>query len=196
MKLALLTALIAGQAAAGPVYFAAPKRSVEARDAPGGAVVGLLPGGPGYLEAVEIDISGAWALVALAESGGWISTAGLTPAQPPAIAGTAIPEGLRCIGTEPFWSVRFSAEGATYETPGSGDNPLALAVAAWPDGAALPLPVRLRNEGMDFVGVLDHATCADGMSDRPYGWSLSVRQRGAGPAGSAQTGCCFLPRGG
>jgi uncharacterized membrane protein len=196
MRLALLGALLAGQAAAGPVYFEAPKRSIEARDAPGGAVVGLLPGGAGFVEALETDSSGEWALVALAESGGWIPLAGLTPAQPPAIAGTAIPDGLRCIGTEPFWSVRFSTDGATHERPDGGENALGLSVAAWPDGAAMPLPVRLRNEGMDFIGLLDHAACSDGMSDRPYGWTLSIGQRGAGPAGAARTGCCFLPRGG
>lgn len=194
MRLALLAALAAGPAAAGPVYFEAPKRSLEARDAPGGAVVGLLPGGPGFIEALELDPSGAWALVALAESGGWIPVAGLTSAEPPTLPGTPIPDGLRCLATEPFWSLRFDAEGVVHDSPDTGETPVTLSVAAWPEGAALPLPIRVTGAGVDLAGLLSHAACSDGMSDRPYGWTLSIAPRGGAARGAVA--CCLLPRGG
>jgi uncharacterized membrane protein len=193
MRLAILAALLAGPVAAGPVYFEAPKRSIEARDAPGGAVVGLLPGGPGRIEALELDPSGEWALVALAESGGWIPVAGLAPTEPPTLQGAPIPDGLRCLGTEPFWSLRFETERVVHETPETGETPVALSVAAWPEGASIPLPIRVTGAGVDLVGVLHHAACADGMSDRPYGWTLSIAASGGAARGPVA--CCLLPRG-
>jgi uncharacterized membrane protein len=112
------------------------------------------------------------------------------------LAGAPVPQGLRCIGTEPFWSVRFSADGVTHDTPEGGETAVSLSVAAWPEGPGLPLPVRLTAEGLDLAGLLDHAACSDGMSDRPYGWTLTLGRRGGAEAGPVRSGCCFLPRGG
>jgi uncharacterized membrane protein len=192
LRLAAALAALSGAAAAEPVYFAAPRASIGARDAPGGAVVGLTPAGPGFLEAIELDPTGEWALVALPESGGWIPVAGLTRADPPRRADAPVPVGLRCVGTEPFWSVAFDAETVRHETPDGPEAQAALAVAPFSDPPAFPLALSFSGPSLDAVGVLRPQSCGDGMSDRPYGWALDLFPRGGG----ALSGCCLLPRGG
>ncbi len=194
MRAALALSMLAAPAAAQPTYFAAPDRPLAVLDAPDGARVGQLRVAPGPVEALDIDATGAWALVALPESGGWIAVAGLAPVSPPLLSWAPIPAGLRCIGTEPFWSLDLAAEGATFAEPGN-TAPAAVEAASWPSGEALPLPLRIDAPGFGAAGLLQGAACSDGMSDRPYGWALDLVATGAQGA-RRFSGCCFLPRGG
>ena len=68
------------------------------------------------IEIVGFDPSGAWARVSAGEASGWVSGRFLrlrTDTWQPG----ALPDTLVCVGTEPFWSLRRTAQGAELSTP-------------------------------------------------------------------------------
>ncbi len=134
------------------------------------------------VEVIALSDDGAWALVPFPEGQGWAATRFLTTsADDPA----TIPFPLRCVGTEPFWSVVLRQDGATWETPEDPARPLRplghaqthdAFVLAYDDGGQTRDVTVIRRE------------CSDGMSDRPYGFAALIWNRGE----EVQSGCCLL----
>ncbi len=125
---------------------------------------------------------GSWALVPLREGAGWVraSFLRLEEADP-----LAVPFPLRCLGTEPFWSVELRADGATWESPDEGARRLRpLGRAATADGFVLAHDDGGRTRDVTVM----RRRCSDGMSDRPYGFAAIVWDRGE----EVLSGCCFL----
>lgn len=153
---------------AGPSS-AAPVLGTLAPDARGVEVLGFSP-------------DGAWARLGLPEGEGWVARRFLDeePADP-----RVAPLPLRCLGTEPFWSLTVTEEAATYELPGAA--PRALRPIGRAEGfRGFVLAFDDRGETRDLTVV--RAECSDGMSDRPYGFTALVWNRGE----EVGEGCCLL----
>ena len=118
------------------------------------------------------------ALAACNSSGGGNGNSGnLTSESRPGNAFSAIGEAevLRFTGTEPFWGGTVSGKTLTYNTP---ENP---------DGIALPVERFAGNNGLSFNGAMGDqpfdmavtlAACSDGMSDRTYPFTVTLRLSG------------------
>jgi uncharacterized membrane protein len=128
-------------------------------------------------------------LVPLREGIGWASTRFLAIEDAEASL-TEVPLPLRCVGTEPFWSLDLREDGASYLPYDLADEP----AAEWS-----PVDRALSTDG--FVLAYEEAgqprdvfvmrrECTDGMSDRPYGFAALIWDR----ADRVLRGCChFLP---
>lgn len=124
------------------------------------------------------------ALAACNSSGGGNGAGGnLTQESKPGDAFSLIgqSEVLRFTGTEPFWGGTVSGKTLIYTTP---ENP---------DGTTLPVERFSGNNGLSFNGAMGdqsfdmaitHAACSDGMSDRTYPFTVTLRL-----AGEVRQGC-------
>jgi uncharacterized membrane protein len=81
-------------------------------------------------------------------------------------------ETLRFTGTEPFWGGQVTGTSLTYTTPENID------------GTTFPVQRRAGNNGLSLTGTLDgrrfdvavsEAPCSDGMSDRTYPFTVTLR---------------------
>lgn len=190
--LALILALLAGSAAADslPALYdvtgvaAGDVLNIRAEGKAGAAAVGTLPPDAKAVEVVEE--SGNWGLVNTGEGSGWVNLRFM--ARQPGPDWFALETPLRCLGTEPFWSLGIEpATGvAVYSTPEGGDR-FTTVTARWPGtpysaSAAIALP-----EGF---AVLTGGYCSDGMSDRAFGIRADLFLTGDPAARMA--GCCTL----
>jgi len=189
--LSLIASAAAGAAAAqqAPAYYAAPAHPLAVRAAPGGETIGALAPGAAPLETTARDASGAWARIGFGEGDGWVAVDALTPVEIDRAPYADAPLGLVCAGVEPFWALRFTADGVAQERPGEAptlETPSASAVA---QGAARwPLALRLDT----LIAVLRPQACSDGMSDRTDAWTLDLIAPGE-DALALRSGCCRLP---
>jgi len=210
MKIALLPALlpwlpaVAGEAAAEEILLTVPQyyavSGVAAGDAlnvragpdAGAEIIGTLPPGLSPFEIVAVTAGDApWGMIVAGEGSGWVSMSYLAPADPTRIAGTPIPAGTVCTGTEPFWSLTFGGDGTlAFETP--DDAPVVLPLRQ--SGSFLARSDRFyalagEDAGQMSVVVSGGQYCSDGMSDRRYGWTVDLLKSGEG-AVAGHTGCC------
>jgi uncharacterized membrane protein len=133
-----------------------------------------------------------WQIVVDAEAGraGWVNSRFLAMNDPTAERETGF--GLRCIGTEPFWSLEIANGEASFTTP-EGERWLWKA-HPWRDAAG-------HQPGQRFVIQLDTQSsvasgwaavsrpqqfCSDGMSDLEYPYDLIM----ATPNRQVLGGCC------
>jgi uncharacterized membrane protein len=103
-----------------------------------------------------------------------------------AYAGVGVNETLRFTGTEPFWGGTASGTTLTYTTPED------------PAGATIPVQRFAGNNGLAFTGHLrergfdmavTEAPCGDGMSDRTYPFTVTLRI-----GGEVRNGCGWTDR--
>lgn len=184
---------------AAPGYFrvtgVAADDTLNVRAAPdaSSADIGDLPHDARGVEVAGTDASGKWGRITWQEGDGWIAMRFLTDDPQPGIADTALPQGLLCAGTEPFWSMRYSAGGGVYSDASGNAHSLGLNAAHTPQARG-PFPVVMSHRGasaasMAFVEPMD---CSDGMSDRTYPWRVLLLLSDAGGQ-RLLDGCCQLP---
>jgi uncharacterized membrane protein len=121
---------------------------------------------------------------------GWVNSRFLAVADP--TAKREIGFGLRCIGTEPFWSLEIANGQASFTTP-EGERWLWKA-HSWQDAAGHEpgqrFVIQLDNQSSDASGWAavsrQQQFCSDGMSDLEYPYDLIV----ATPTGRVLGGCC------
>ena len=194
VRAALLALALAWPVAAEPLYLQAPDWPLPLRDAPDGAVVAALP--PGSI-VESTGEAGAWVRVPLAESDAWAARDALRPAAVARLGDSALPAGLLCSGTEPFWSLRLEPTGATFAVPGGEPERFGLfAIAPATGQQRFPALVTMMQEARSMLAIIRPETCTDGMSDRTQPWRVDVvRQAPDGPGGvlTLHTGCCRLP---
>lgn len=188
---ALLLACLAGSPAPAqdlPARFtvegvaAGDALNVRAAPSASAPVLATLPPGSTGVEILERSPDGRWGLTPLRGGSGWVALRFLAP-EPP--SPTPLPRPLLCRGTEPFWALTVTAEGAAFETPERGPVPLRpLGEAAGFSGGVLAFDAG--GETLDLTVV--RKTCSDGMSDRPYGFAALVWNRGE----TFLEGCCAL----
>jgi uncharacterized membrane protein len=121
---------------------------------------------------------------------GWVNARFLIPADSGAEPKTDF--GLRCTGTEPFWSLEVAEGSARFEAP-EGDRP-SWKASRWRDaGGHRPghrFVIELGTESAHAVGWAaisrPQQFCTDGMSDLRYPYELIVMT----PTGRVLAGCC------
>lgn len=135
--------------------------------------LGDLGEGDGPFDVLERDPSGNWARIHFGERDAWIAARYLSPATREMLPDTAIPIGLRCGGTEPFWDAKVIAEdhlalnvlGAISE--GRFTVQQGVTTANYP---AFPAVLKAEGEGLSAFLLVRPNRCSDGMSDLTYGW--------------------------
>ena len=121
-----------------------------------------------------------WQIVHKAADGGagWVNSRFLALADPSAKPETDF--GLRCIGTEPFWSLEI-ANGQARFTTAEGEQS-SWRAGSWRDAAGHQpghrFVIQLDNESADALGWAavsrPQQFCTDGMSDLEYPYDLTV----------------------
>lgn len=139
------------------------------------------------VEVIEMSPDGKWGKVGIPEGNGWVNMRYLeatSTADP-----YAVPRPLSCFGTEPFWNIGLYPRGAEYNSPDTGAVPMTVV-----DEAVAPQGYYVRlEEGPTLTRTLIvmREKCADGMSDREYGFA--ARMFLAAPDGNAvHAACCTL----
>ncbi len=105
----------------------------------------------------------------------------------------ALPAGLTCGGTEPFWSFAQKGDGLVWWTPEGetaypGLHVLDTGVFRSPRRAVVA-----GSGGQMLTATMSPAQCSDGMSDMAFGLeAMVVLQGGDGP--QLYTGCCRIVR--
>jgi uncharacterized membrane protein len=158
--------------------------NIRAEPSAGAAILGGLPPDAAGVEVVAER--GGWGLVSTGEGAGWVKLSFL--ARQPDEDWFALTQPLRCLGTEPFWSlgVEPATRVAVFSTPEAGDAFTTL-TTLWPgedwwQEAAFALP--------DGFATLTGGECSDGMSDRAFGIAIKLYRMGDAPA--VLQGCCSL----
>lgn len=159
----------------------------------GAAIVGSLPPGLTGVEVVGLSEDGKWGRVNQSETAGWASMRFLAPQDTP--AWFTLQRGLRCVGTEPFWSLFVDSEtgSARFLTP-EEEGPEMNITATWPGEDWRPVAaLQLSRAEGSGVAVIRTEACSDGMSEMAYGLATDIFLQGktAAPA-SALRGCCSL----
>lgn len=106
--------------------------------------------------------------------------------QTPAFDGIAPADTIEAVGTEPFWNLRIADGELTYTTPENLD------------GTTIAVDRFAGNSGLAFSGTVDGAPldlvvtrgmCSDGMSDRRYPFTATLRI-----AEEQREGCAWTER--
>jgi len=161
--------------------------NVRAGPSASAAIVGALAPGRERVEVIGLDDTANWGRIGTGEGGGWVSMAYLERRY---LGETGMAEGMRCLGTEPFWSLTFSGGEATWSTPGTERTFPVAADRSLPSSAAHVYGWSATGDE-PLSGVIVATACSDGMSDRPYGWQTGlVRRTSAGV--ELLSGCCTL----
>jgi len=169
--------------------------NVRARPSVTAEDLGDLAGGAAPLEVLETDARGEWGRILWREGDGWVALRYLSPLEPPRVAGTALPLGLRCAGTEPFWSATLTAPGALRIDQLGADAPrdaILVASAESRNGLKFPVALEARDQAAHYTLLVRPAQCTDGMTERNYGWSADLLWRRADGM-ALLSGCCGVP---
>lgn len=174
----------------GPTsLYAAPSLNAEK--------IGEFAQGAGPIEAVRpwSDAEPPFARVALGERDGWAPLDRLAAMPVARIDGAALPVGLSCGGTEPFWHLELDTGSARYSAPWHDRDiafeiaDVAAAEARGGHPAALLMSAPEIGEATAFIRAGD---CSDGMSDQTYPWSIGLLLDGR-EGRKLVEGCCKLP---
>lgn len=162
--------------------------NVRETPSPSAPVIGTLAPGA-VIEVTDRTATRRWGRVNTGEQAGWVSMRFLEPLGR-SIDNYNMHVGLRCFGTEPFWSLAQADGVATLSQMQGPDTRLSIDIA---QDSGIPDDQRrmIRLSGPDGPGVayVAQGECSDGMSDRLYALSVALM---AGPATPLLTGCCTL----
>ncbi|WP_265502292.1 COG3650 family protein [Paracoccus beibuensis] len=189
-----LTLVLAGPAAATQEYTlptlfdvtdvaADDVLNIRAEPSASAKIIGTLAPDATHVEVVE-ERRG-WARVNTAERSGWVSSRFLNYRVDVWEEG-ALPQGFRCFGTEPFWSLAAKGGSVTLARPGEDD---VVQPATALSTGIFRLPTRAVVAG-DMTLTATPQICTDGMSDRLYGLQALLVLRGQTP--ELMSGCCSI----
>lgn len=129
---------------------------------------------------------GSWAEVNAGEATGFVARRYLQP-QASAWQSGALPAGLHCLGTEPFWDLRMDGGTAKLRSPDAPEQ--SFAITSISDRGYPEDRMRAVQAG-DLSFVIAPEACSDGMSERSFGL-LAVLQLRSGPR-PMLAGCCSI----
>lgn len=162
-------------------------------------VIGSFTPSQSGVEVVAVNDQATWAKVALPEGEGWVAFRYLM--RQGGQDGITLPATLSCGGTEPFWGMSFPDNGAggrniNYSDPENSAGVLATltrfdiaAGAGWG-----PYLVEGQSADLETTAIISRHECYDGMSDRPYGFTVFVDMENAAGEAFFLHGCCSLSR--
>lgn len=104
----------------------------------------------------------------------------------PAFAGIAADETIRFLGTEPFWNGEIAGTRLRYATPEntSGET---IAVRRFAGNNGLAFSGTLRGQGFDLA--ITPGACSDGMSDRRFPYTVTLKL-----GDEQRSGCAWTDR--
>lgn len=158
------------------------------------AILGTLPADAKGVEIVHFDPTGQWARVSLGEISGWASGRFLVMDRTTWTPGK-LPSGMRCHGTEPFWSLNEVDGRMSYAEPDGQPRDLELRRVL--DRGMAEDAMRALIAGDDrgrVTAVVQPGLCSDGMSDRDFGLSATVILDGGDQPSRMLNGCCSVAR--
>lgn len=163
--------------------------NIRAEPSAQASIIGTLAPDAQGVEVVARNAAGTWGQINIGEQAGWVSLRYL------ALRGVHIdhynlPVGLRCFGTEPFWSLRNAGGAWDYQTPDMLREGLEISIAQ-DSGIAEDLRrmVLFNGLGGPASAFIYPAACSDGMSDRAFGLAIGVMMS---PSAPLLSGCCSL----
>lgn len=166
--------------------------NVRARPNAGAEIIGALAPDAENIEVMAHDASGRWGLVNIGGRAGWVSMRYLNYRVDVWEPGR-LPEGLQCLGTEPFWSLRPERDRLVLATPEAEEAGRIVAIL---DTGIFRDPRRAvvaEGKGLRLTASLTAARCLDGMSDRAYGLEAMVVREDAEET-RLLSGCCTIGR--
>lgn len=203
IRMVLVALLLAAPAAAQtwpqpPRYFGitgSPADPLEIRAAPDASaeLLGTIPAGTTPIEIGATDETEAWGRIVFHEFEGWAPMASLTEIEVPLMAGTALPVGLGCFGTEPFWGLSLDSPEAVIYSSFEGEDmsfPVTLITGA-SGRRGLPAAIEASGGETALTATIATAFCSDGMSEATYPLAISLLIRTPGET-SFYEGCCTL----
>ncbi|MBE9636735.1 COG3650 family protein [Salipiger mangrovisoli] len=147
-------------------------------------------------DAIDIQVSalndaGTWGRITTGEGVGWVSMSFLAPEENGSLPQVA---GLRCFGTEPFWTYEVrQGESASWSTPDDPEDLLQAGPFETASGRSWPFSSVAGADQLQAVLVASpESQCSDGMSDRLYGLAATLVLTGR--ISRTLGGCCELMR--
>jgi uncharacterized membrane protein len=159
--------------------------NIRAMPDPDAAIIGTLA--PDATGVEVVSVADGWALLNAGEATGYANLRFLTRAEGP--AWNALQAPLRCLGTEPFWSLTIDPRAGTanFSQPDDLGGKTSALAQTWPGAPWAPAAAPSLPEGL---AVLYPAECSDGMSERSYGITVDIFMTGSDR--SRLSGCCLL----
>ncbi len=165
--------------------------NIRSSPSPSAPIIDTLAPDATGVEVTDRTATRRWGRVNTDEGVGWVSTRFLRPAGRP-IDNFNLPVGLRCFGTEPFWSLENQNGSLQYSDIDGAGQSFAIEIAQDTGiGDDLRRMIRLQSDAGAAVAFLYPEQCSDGMSDRLYALKLSFMP---GPDAPLLSGCCSLAR--
>lgn len=198
--LALICALLCGTAATAqtlPQLYdvtgveAGDVLNIRATASASAEIIGTLARDAQRVEVVAVNDAGTWGQVNTVESSGWVNLRYMAE-RGVHIDHFNLPDGLFCMGTEPFWSAQNTGGRLHYDTPDAPARDMEIWMAQ-DSGIEGDLRRMLQFAGIGGpgMGFIYPAQCSDGMSDRAYGLAISLM---TAPDAPMLSGCCTLSR--
>ena len=165
--------------------------NIRAEPSADAAPLGTLPRDARAIEVVALNEAGTWGQVNTAEASGWVNMRYMDE-RGVHIDHYNLPDGLFCMGTEPFWSAQNIGGRLHYDTPDAPARDMDIWIAQ-DSGIEGDLRRMLQFAGIggSGMGFIYPAACSDGMSDRAYGLAISLM---TAPDAPMLSGCCTLSR--
>lgn len=163
--------------------------NIRAEPGANATIIGTLAPDASGIEVVEAR--NGWLRVALPEASGWISGRFATM-RTGLWQQDALPAGLVCHGTEPFWSLVPDKGAAQFSTPDGARRHEGLRVFGPADWAENPRRA-IRADGLMALISPAPRLCSDGMSDALFGLDADVVV-GEGAQARYLRGCCSIGR--
>lgn len=205
LALFFLLALAAPASAAEPGYFrvtgvaSGDVLNIRAEPRADAEAYGELAPGAGPVEILEVKTEGAseWGRLVTGESDGWVAMRFLEPAEVATIGETAIPDGLSCGGSEPFWNIAFGqSAGMKFSTMEGLELTMPYTFAQTALARMHRFALRGEASGHVATAILGkNETCFDSMADGTRGWriDLLIEKQGDSEYPQLYEGCCLLP---
>lgn len=203
-RMILMAMLAAGPAAATQEYVlptlfdvsgVAAGDVLNIRETPSGraAIIGTLAPDAEGIEVVGTDPSGRWGQVNTGERSGWVSMRFLNYRTDVWEEG-AVPTGMVCAGTEPFWSFRIEGGSLIWQDP---EQKISMSGVQIRDRGFFRDPRRglfVEDDHNIIAATITPAQCSDGMSDMAFGLETTVLMQSRSEPVRMYSGCCSIAR--
>ena len=154
-------------------------------------IIGAIPHDATGIEVVAQDPTGRWAQVNIAGRSGWVALRYLEY-QVGVWESGELPEGLRCLGTEPFWALEPEGDRVVFSTPDAPDRELSLEAVLGTGIFRDPRRALIaRGPERRLTATIVPTACSDGMSDRAYGLETGIVLEGWEEP-RLLVGCCSI----
>ena len=141
-------------------------------------------------EVLETDPTGRWGRIVWQESNGWVALRYMTKINIKHLAGTIVPIGLDCAGSEPFWLLEIESQDSIRFTATDFTRPMSVSeVTQATNNDTTVVAISSLTSSSSNMAVIRNSQCTDGKTESKYGWSADVITQS--PV-KLYSGCCFL----